>query len=174
MKKSVCILFFSMLLFGCVTNDEKLDTANLENITNETNENLPIDYRAENTEEAINALPYKVTLPNLPNGYNPFEVTLLQDVKRDGKLVKAEFTSSKSSDISKKITIFTTNKEIEYSGHHKEVQITRNVIGNVLDQNINFKYEGVYYHIEIDANDRTGNGIQEQLISLSKQMVQKK
>lgn len=168
-----------MLLFGCSDNTEKIDnskitkmlnTSNLEKISSHTEKAIPIDYIAPTTKDAINALPYEVTLPSeFPISYNSFEVTLLQDVKHDKKRVRAEFQAT-SSDSLETTTVFTSNQESTYMGtRFKEININDDIKGNFNGQSLNFKFNDVYYNLTVEKSDSLPT--EKEVIALAKQMI---
>jgi hypothetical protein len=130
--------------------NQTLDTSNLEKVDmGEDSPSLPIEYSAPSTEVALKSLPFNVKLPkDLPFDHNPFVVTSIQDIKRDGKTVRILIqANSKNNSEIQLFTILATNQKAEIS-KGEEVRLDHHVKGS-FNNTLSFEQNGVYYRLDI-------------------------
>ncbi|MGM9987705.1 MAG: hypothetical protein ACI35O_10805 [Bacillaceae bacterium] len=176
MKKLLLSMCMLLLLVGC-QNEKTLDTSKLKKVQDEEKikeyPSLPIDYEADSVKDVLKALPFKVVLPkDLPFGAKPFQTTLLQDVKHDGKIIRVEFTAfSKEVDEDnlQVIMVFATNQEkVELGGPTEKVALNNDIEAYISGDTLAFKKDTITYHISLTLKD--GANLKEELIKLANQM----
>lgn len=97
MKKSF-VVFILLLLVACQNNVKSLDTHNL---IVETNAIGPKHYLAKSIDDAIDSLPFKLTVPKeLPNSFDQFQPIFITDWNDpdDGKDIAIELIAISKED----------------------------------------------------------------------------
>ncbi len=122
------------------STNQVLDTSNLKKVEmSGDNPALPVEYIAPSTEVAIKSLPFNIKLPkDLPFEHQPFVVTSIQDIKRDGKKVRIILEAkSKNKNDFQLFSILATNQQTEISN------------GEAKNNGSLMKIDGVYYKFDL-------------------------
>ena len=163
---------------GC--QNTTLDTSKLEkvqsNLSKEQLKNMPINYKATSSKVALDALPFKMTLPvKLPFESDTFRLEWIQDVKHDGKIVRVSFVAPSKNKEEKSVIllyIMATNlKNVTYSGTQTEVKLAKEITGYSDGGSIYFRKDGILYDISyVTLNEKLAI-TEEEFIDLANQMI---
>lgn len=169
-----------VLLFGCKhINNDTLDTTNLKkvepkgNLTEEQLKTIPVSYEASSLDEALDALPFKVKMPNdIPFDATPFRISTIDDVKHDGKNLRVSFTSF-SKDKNDEIILLITvhNFKVEYSGSSEKVKLSNGVNGQYNGNTLTFEKNGIYYEIGYNNKNILSEQRKKDIIKIANQML---
>ncbi|WP_129689057.1 hypothetical protein [Gottfriedia acidiceleris] len=169
-----------ILLFGCKhINNDILDTSNLKkvkpkgNLTEEQLKTIPVSYEASSLDEGLDALPFKVKIPNdIPFDATPFLISTIDDVKHDGKNLRVSFTSfskDKNDEIILMITVH--NFKVEYSGSSENVKLSDGVIGQYYGNTLTFKKKNIYYEVSYNNKNISSEQHKKDIIKIANQML---
>ncbi|PEL13718.1 hypothetical protein [Bacillus sp. AFS017336] len=182
MKKKTWIIsaLIVLSLFGCNhTNNGTLNTSNLKkveqkgNMTKEQLKTIPERYEASSLEEGLDALPFKIKIPNdIPFNAMPFRISTIDDIEHDGKKLRVDFsTFSKEKDEMIILTITVHNFEVEYSGTSEEVKLAGGVIGHYYGNSLTFEKNGIYYEIGYNNKNISPEQHKKDIIKIANQML---
>jgi hypothetical protein len=168
------------ILFGCKDgNNGTLDTSKLEkvepkgNATEEQLKNIPISYEATSLDEGLDALPFKLKMPkDIPFDAKPLIISTIEDFKHDRKNLRVSFTTT-SKEKSEVILLMITvhNFKVEYSGSGKDVQLSKDVVGNYNGNLLIFEKDGIYYDVSYNNKNISPVKHKKDIIKIAKQML---
>lgn len=174
---SVAALIFVLLLTGCQQKaNGTLDTTNLVKTNPEAEEldNVPILYQAPSLKEGLEALPFKINLPEeLPFDAMPLKLTSIEDFKHDGKELRVDFNSiSKNEEDKIMLIISVHNFKVEYAEPAGEdVELADGVVGNYKGNSLIFERDGIYYSIAYNNDNISVAELKEHMVGMAKQML---
>jgi hypothetical protein len=158
---------------GATTN-EILDTEQLTKVEQEEKlAGIPDEYNAPSVEVALQAIPFKVKLPqDLPIDSSPFTVDYIQDLSGDGKVIKIAFKStSKNPEEFKILSLQATNQKSELQNSEK-IKINSNIEGSFNNTQLIFEKSGVYYILDYISDEQLSpKELKELLIKIAQQMI---
>ncbi|MEI5908302.1 hypothetical protein WAK64_14690 [Bacillus spongiae] len=151
-----------------------LDTSLLKIIEQEEQlTGMPDEYNAPSVEIALQAIPFKVKLPQeLPFENNPFTVDYIQDLNGDGEVIKIAFqATSKNPKEFQILSLQVTNRKSELH-NGEEIIINDNIAGSFGDSQLIFEHSGVYYLLDyITDKPVSPEQMKEILIETARQMI---
>ncbi|MDR7074390.1 hypothetical protein [Fictibacillus barbaricus] len=173
-------LLLFLLLFGCKDGSNgRLDTSHLEkvepkgNVTEEQLKNSPISYEPSSLDEGLDALPFKLKIPNdIPFEAKPLQMSTIEDFKHDGKNLRVNFTTT-AKDKSDVILLMITvhNFKVEYSDSGKDVRLSNGVVGNYSGNSLIFEKDGIYYDVSYNNRNISPDQHKKDIIHIAKQML---
>lgn len=175
MKKT---LFAALILVFFLTGCQKkasgtLDTTHLV-LTESELESVPLVYEAPSLEEGLDALPFKINLPdNLPFDAMPLKMMTIEDFKHDGKELRADFMSvSKKEEDRIALTISVHNFKVEYAEPAGEdVKLANGILGNYNGNSLIFEKDSIYYSIGYNNEHISDEEHKKQIIEMANQML---
>lgn len=175
MKKIIyTALILGLFLTGCQEKASgTLDTTHLV-LTESELESVPLVYEAPSLEEGLDALPFKVKLPeNLPFDAMPLKIMSIEDFKHDGKELRVDFMSvSKKEEDKIALTISVHNFKVEYGEPAgDEVKLANGIIGSHIGNSLIFEKDGIYYSIAYNNENISDEEHQKQMIEIANQML---
>jgi hypothetical protein len=173
-------LYIFILILGVLSGCQSLDTSKLKkinttgNVTAKELENLPIAYEASTVKEGLDALPFKMKLPeHLPIEMGDFHPPRIEDFDHDGKKIVATFTAfSKDPKDRLLIIVSARNFKAENGGSAEEVEIRKGVTGQYAGNTLNFVKDNIYYGIAYNNKNIDKEHHKQVLIDLANQMLQ--
>jgi hypothetical protein len=158
---------------GATTNTV-LDTSQLKKIEQEGKlTGVPDEYNAPSVEIALQAIPFKVKLPQyLPFDNNPFTVDYIQDLNGDGEVIKIAFQATSTNQKEFQIlSLQATNQKSELHNGEK-IKINNNIAGSFNNSQLIFEQSGVYYILDyISDKPISPEEMKEVLIKTARQMI---
>lgn len=156
------------------TTNTVLDTSQLKKVEQEEKlTGIPDEYNAPSVEIALQAIPFKVKLPQeLPFDNNPFTVEYIQDLNSDGEVIKIAFqATSKNTKEFQILSLLATNRKSELH-NGEEIKINNNIVGSFSNSQLIFEQSGVYYIINYTLDKPISQEeMKEILIKIARQII---
>ncbi|HYK72987.1 MAG TPA: hypothetical protein VEV44_07630 [Pseudoneobacillus sp.] len=152
---SISVLIL-LLLMGCqnakngTLDTSKLKEVEMQDVSKDQENNIPITYKAPSVMVGLNALPFEMKLPeNLPFNAKPFQPPIINDNSHDGKKVWVEFTTnSKNKEEKILLKIIAFNEEfLEMSQEAEKINLNNDITGYYFENGLNFNRKGISYTI---------------------------
>ncbi|KQL42059.1 hypothetical protein AN960_02065 [Bacillus sp. FJAT-25509] len=205
MKKILLIGLTSLLIpFGCENEkNPSLDTSKLKKfeqpeLTKEQRKILPITYESSSIEEGLDALPFKLKIPNnLPFEVDPIKTLSINDIDHKGKKLDVQYSLSHIDKSTLFIVLVTVHNykpelEIEENESNEIVELKGGVRGtytgnstvgvsykldnnkedfNTEENTLVFNKKGIYYELNYVSTIENTEKNKQYIINIANQML---
>ena len=178
--KKIFILLFIFILVGCQSiTTGKLDTSKLlevemNDLTDEEKKRVPLTYEAPSLEVGLEALPFKMKLPEkLPFDAMPFQPPVIDDMKHDGKYLMVNVHAFPKNKEEKIIFMVQVDYPVTDSKvpSAEEIKLDNNVAGLYGGNTLGFQLEDVLYNIVYVNKNIPIEQHKKELIEVANQMI---
>ncbi|MFO1445032.1 hypothetical protein KDN24_17895 [Bacillus sp. Bva_UNVM-123] len=180
MKFLSVVVLMGILLTGCQdTKNGTLDTSKLnkiemEDLTEQQQEKIPISYEASSLKAGLVALPFEIKLPKkLPFESTPFQPPTFMDFKHDGKVFMVEFKSfSKNKDEKILLIISVSNIESNIDTSNTEpIELKGDIVAIYSGKALSFSKDKISYSILYMNNNISNKQHKKDIIEIANQMI---
>ena len=178
--KKILMMLFLVNLVGCQSiSIGKLDTSKLievemKDLSDEQKKGIPLTYEAQSLGEGLEALPFKITLPEkLPFDAMPFQPPVIDDMKHDGKYLMVHFRAFPKN---KENLIFMVQVDYPVTNSNvpnaEEIILDKNVTGYYAGNTLGFQLENVFYNIVYVNKNISIEQHKKEMIEVANQMIE--
>lgn len=180
MKFLPILVLMVIMLLGCQDNKNgaldtsKLNKIEMEDLTEQQQEKIPITYEAPSLTAGLEALPIEIKLPKkLPFESTPFQPPTFMDYKHDGKLFMVEFKSfSKNKDEKILLMISVSNIEGSIDSSNTEpIELKGDIVANYSGKAVSFSNDKISYSIIYMNNNISNKQHKKDIIEIANQMI---
>jgi hypothetical protein len=164
-----------VFLVSCQGNNldtSKLKKVEIQGVSKEQRNMMPITYKASTLKDGLDALPFEMKLPEkLPFDAKPFQPPFINDMTHDGKKLMVEFKTTSKADQQVQLMISAWNDRFEPS-NFEHVKINDKIEGFYSNYSLDFEKNGISYTITYMNNKISKEQRKKELIDMAKQMIE--
>jgi hypothetical protein len=180
-RKLLFLVLMLLFLVSCQTaktatlDTSKLKEIEMNDVTEEQQNNMPITYEAETLKDGVDALPFVIQLPEkLPSELKSFQPPVINDMTHEGKKLMIEFKSFAKTNAEKPLGVILSvdnlNNEID-TAIAEEVKLDNGISAYYINKSLYFNQDEVSYSI-LYLNDEISKEQQKkEIIDIANQMV---